>query len=135
MRKLLLLFLMVLWVNADVSELDLSFSNTLTRSRLNSSSVSQASLKIGDSILNSSSMSSENSIGSSDISNGSLVGESNIELLDSSRMEECDITLSSTIENANISKSIVSQSEVSVSDSTLSSVDIISHSNNDCVNR
>lgn len=102
MHKLLLLFLLVLKINAGVNGLDLSHENTLQSSNLTDSEVSQGSLKLYDSVLNSTVITSRNSINNTEISDNSLVQQSVIELVNGSALEESEIQLSSLIDKSDI---------------------------------
>lgn len=102
MHKLLLLFLLVLKIDANVNGLDLSHENTLQKSKVTDSGVTQGSLKLYDSVLSNTMVNSQNRISNTDISDNSLVQQSVVELVNGSALEESEIQLSSFIDKSDI---------------------------------
>ncbi|CAA6814295.1 MAG: Unknown protein [uncultured Sulfurovum sp.] len=129
MQKLLVLFLLILEVDAKVNGLDLSYDNNLQNSKVINSQIVQGSLKLYDSVLNNTVIKSRNNIDNTEISNNTLVQQSSIKLINGSALDESEIVFNSLIEKSEIGlNSLVVQNSIYMNDALIDSSLIEGHS-------
>lgn len=129
MKQLLLLSLVVLKMQADIQELDLSHENSFNSNQVSNSEIVQGSLEMEDSILNNSHINTRNTVRYTNLEDDSLIEQSSIKLFNGSKIENSEIDLISDIAYSNIeSNSSVIQNSILLDDSLMDASTIMSSS-------